>query len=90
MIFDTADDSVVLAEHWLQGSGSIFVASRNPPAKSLFSTDTSGIDLDHFDDVDNSALLIRLTSVTSKPQRDTEEQVKRIAQFLGSVPLALS
>ena len=90
VIFDNANDPTILTEYWPQGSSSILITSRDPLAKSLFSTRTSGIDLDPLDDVDGAGLLMRLTGVTLNSQEDTEEQAKRIAQLLGGVPLALS
>lgn len=38
LIFDNADDPIILADYWLQGSGSILITSRDPLAKNMFTS----------------------------------------------------
>ena len=45
LMFDNADDPMILADYCPQGSGSILVTSRDPLAKSIFTRRPSGLDV---------------------------------------------
>ncbi|TVY55719.1 putative disease resistance protein [Lachnellula cervina] len=87
LIFDNADDLMILADYWPQGSGSILVTSRDPLAKMMFTRRDSGLDLGPLTQHDSLALLNHLTTNISQPEEDTARQ---ISDALGGVPLAIS
>ncbi|KAK2811685.1 hypothetical protein FQN50_002031 [Emmonsiellopsis sp. PD_5] len=87
LIFDNADDLTILADYWPQGSGSILVTSRDPLAKSMFTSRLSGLDLGPLSQQDSLSLFNHLTAISSEPEDDTAQQ---ISDVLGGIPLAIS
>lgn len=88
LIFDNADDPMILADYWPQGSGSILITSRDPLSKSMFTRRPSGLDLGPLTQQDSISLFNHLTtSVESEPGDDTAQ---KISDALGGVPLAIS
>jgi hypothetical protein len=85
LIFDNADDPMILADYWPQGSGSILVTSRDPLAKSMFTRRPSGLDLGPLTQQDSLSLLNNLTSIFNE-----DDTAQRISHALGGVPLAIS
>ncbi|KAI1078974.1 tetratricopeptide repeat domain-containing protein [Whalleya microplaca] len=87
LIFDNADDPMILADYWPQGSGSILVTSRDPLAKSMFTRRPSGLDLGPLTQQDSLSLFNHLTSIFNEPEDDI---ARKISDALGGVPLAIS
>ncbi|KAL5344308.1 hypothetical protein ACLOAV_010737 [Pseudogymnoascus australis] len=87
LIFDNADDPMILADYWPQGSGSILVTSRDPLAKNMFTSRSLGLDLGPLTQQDSLTLFNHLTSISNEPEGDTARQ---ISDALGGVPLAIS
>ncbi|KAL2833318.1 tetratricopeptide repeat domain-containing protein [Aspergillus cavernicola] len=87
LIFDNADDPMILADYWPQGSGSILITSRDPLAKNIFTRKPSGLDLDPLSQQDSLSLFNHLTTTSNGPEDDTARQ---ISDALGGVPLAIS
>ena len=86
IIFDNADDPYILTDYWPQGSGSVLITSRDPIAKTLFSVQSSGIDLNPLSDEDGASLLGTLTNTRGG---EGESVAKKISQALGGLPLAI-
>ncbi|PON30775.1 tetratricopeptide repeat domain-containing protein [Trichoderma gamsii] len=87
LIFDNADDPVILADYWPQGSGSILITSRDPLAKSMFTRRPLGLNLAPLSKQDSLTLFSHLTSVSNEPDCDT---ARKVTDVLGGVPLAIS
>ncbi|KAF2665940.1 tetratricopeptide repeat domain-containing protein [Microthyrium microscopicum] len=87
LIFDNADDPIVLADYWPQGSGSILVTSRDPLSKSIFTRRPSGLDLGPLTQQDSLSLFNHLTTTVNEPEDDT---ARKISNALGGIPLAIS
>ncbi|KAJ5245741.1 hypothetical protein N7489_005837 [Penicillium chrysogenum] len=87
LIFDNADDPMILADYWPQGSGSILVTSRDPLTKTMFTRRPSGLDLGPLSQQDSLCLFNHLTTISNEPEGDTARQ---ISDALGGVPLAIS
>lgn len=87
LIFDNADDPMILADYWPQGSGSILVTSRDPLAKSMFTRRPSGLDLGPLTQQDSLSLFNHLTTGFDEPEDDT---ARGISDALGGVPLAIT
>ncbi|KAI1741754.1 tetratricopeptide repeat domain-containing protein [Xylaria scruposa] len=87
LIFDNADDPMILADYWPQGSGSILITSRDPLAKSMFIRKPSGLDLGPLTQQDSLCLFNHLITTSNELENDTAQ---RIADALGGVPLAIS
>ncbi|KAK2800317.1 hypothetical protein FQN51_006225 [Onygenales sp. PD_10] len=87
LILDNADDPMILADYWPQGSGSILVTSRDPLAKNMFTRRPSGLDLGPLSQQDSLSLFNHLTAISSEPEDDTAQQ---ISDVLGGIPLAIS
>lgn len=87
LIFDNADDPMILADYWPQGSGSILITSRDPLAKNMFTRRPSGLDLAPLSEQDSLTLFNHLTSVSDEAEGDTAQ---KITDALGGVPLAIS
>lgn len=87
LIFDNADDPMILADYWPQGSGSILITSRDPLAKSMFTRRPLGLNLGPLSEQDSLSLFNHLTTVSNEPEGDT---ARKIADALGGVPLAIS
>lgn len=87
LVFDNADDPMILADYWPQGSGSILITSRDPLAKSMFTSRPSGLDLGPLTQQDSLSLFNRLTAISSEEEDGTAQQ---ISAALGGVPLAIS
>ncbi|OAA66342.1 tetratricopeptide repeat protein [Akanthomyces lecanii RCEF 1005] len=87
LIFDNADDPIILADYWPQGSGSILITSRDPLAKKIFTRQESGINLKPLSSEEGLSLLNRLTAATDESEAET---AKRISDALGGIPLAIS
>lgn len=91
IIFDNADDQYALTDYWpLQGSGSVLITSRDPLAKTFFSTMSSGLDLEPFNDQDGSSLLKRLTHDVDDGEDYNQQISERIVHDLGGLPLAIT
>ena len=86
IIFDNADDPYLLTDYWPQGSGSVLITSRDPIAKSLFCTQSSGLDLNPLSDEDGAYLLKSLTEMNNEEPDDVARQISRT---LGGLPLAI-
>ncbi|TVY47452.1 hypothetical protein LOCC1_G002772 [Lachnellula occidentalis] len=87
LIFDNADDPMILADYWPQGSGSILVTSRDPLAKRMFTRRPSGLDLGPLTQQDSLSLFNHLTTIFNEPEDD---KARQISDALGGVPLAIS
>ncbi|KAG9250043.1 tetratricopeptide repeat domain-containing protein [Emericellopsis atlantica] len=87
LIFDNADDPMILADYWPQGSGSILVTSRDPLAKSAFTRRPSGLDLGPLTQQDGLSLFNHLTTTLNDPE---DNAARDICAALGGVPLAIS
>ncbi|EER42224.1 tetratricopeptide repeat domain-containing protein [Histoplasma capsulatum H143] len=87
LIFDNADDPMILADYWPQGSGSVLVTSRDPLAKRIFTRNPSGLDLGPLSQQDSLSLFHHLTTIPNGSDSKTAEQ---ISDALGGVPLAIS
>ncbi|KAH3953529.1 hypothetical protein HBH53_029800 [Parastagonospora nodorum] len=88
IIFDNADDPMILTDYWPQGSGAVLITSRDPLTKTLFSARTSGIDLGPLSDEAGASLFLLLTGADA--EEDGEQMARRNTQLLGGVPLAIS
>lgn len=73
VIFDNADDPMILTDYWSQGSGAVLITSRNPLTKALFSARTSGIDLGPLSDEAGASLFLLLTGADA--EEDGEKMV---------------
>jgi hypothetical protein len=87
LVFDNADDPMILADYWPQGSGSILITSRDPLAKRMFTERTSGLDLGPLTQQDSLSLFNRLTTC---PSESEDNAAQKISEALGGVPLAIS
>lgn len=87
LIFDNADDPMILADYWPQANGSILITSRDPLTKSMFTNRSSGLDLGPLSQEDSLSLFNHLTESSNEPEDDTARQ---ISDELGGVPLAIS
>ncbi|KAK2600215.1 hypothetical protein QQS21_005011 [Conoideocrella luteorostrata] len=87
LIFDKADDLMILADYWPQGTGSILITSRDPLAKTWFTTRPSGLDLSPLSQKDSMSLFNRLTPIVNEQEKNTARQV---SDALGGFPLAIS
>lgn len=87
LVFDNADDPMILADYWPQGSGSILITSRDPLSKSMFTRKPSGLDLGPLTSEDSLSLFNHLTYSIDEPEDDTAQQ---ISEALGGIPLAIS
>lgn len=87
LVFDNADDPMILADYWPQGSGSILITSRDPLAKTIFTGRSSGLDVDPLTQEDSLSLFDQLTAASNESEDGT---ARKITQALGGVPLAIS
>ncbi|KAM5487384.1 hypothetical protein MaudMau93_004652 [Microsporum audouinii] len=87
LIFDNADDPMILKDYWPQGSGSILVTSRDPLAKDIFTRRSTGVDLGPLSREDSLRLFKQLTAISGESEDSTAQQ---ISDALGGVPLAIS
>ena len=87
LVFDNADDPMILADYWPQGSGSILITSRDPLAKRIFTGRTSGLDLGPLTQQDSLSLFNHLTPISNESEANT---ANKICEALGGVPLAIS
>lgn len=90
MVFDNADDPMLLGDYWPDGSGSVLITSRDPLAKRLFTTRSCGIDLGPLRDEDGGTLLQHLTKSEESPERNAESTARSISHDLAGLPLALA
>lgn len=90
MIFDNADDPKVLADYWPEGTGSVLITSRDPSAKRLYSTHSSGINLEPMSDAEGGALLLKLTDAKDRGEENTEVTAPYISRSLCGLPLGIS
>ena len=86
IIFDNADDPYLLMDYWPKGSGSVLMTSRDPIARSLFCTKSSGLDLNPLSDEEGAYLLKSLTEMDNEEPDDVARQ---ISHTLGGLPLAI-
>lgn len=87
LIFDNADDPMILKDYWPQGSGSILVTSRDPSSKDMFTRKPLGLDLGPLLQKDSLFLFNHLTATSNELEVDIARQ---IADALGGIPLAIS
>lgn len=87
IVFDNADDPMILADYWPQGSGSILITSRDPLAKTIFTSRSLGLDLGPLSEQESLSLFSQLTDSVSEQGSSTMQQ---ISNALGGVPLAIS
>jgi hypothetical protein len=87
LVFDNADDPMMLADYWPHGSGSILITSRDPLSKTIFTRKPSGIDLGPLTPEDGLSLFNYLISSIEEEGGD---KAKEISDALGGVPLAIS
>ncbi|TQW04237.1 tetratricopeptide repeat domain-containing protein [Cordyceps javanica] len=87
LIFDNADDPIMLADYWPQGSGSVLVTSRDPLAKTMFTSRSAGIDLGPLSQQDSLFLFNHLIADSTIQE---ENAARHITDALGGVPLAIS
>ncbi|KAI1758309.1 P-loop containing nucleoside triphosphate hydrolase protein [Xylaria castorea] len=87
LIFDNADDPMILADYWPQGSGSILITSRDPLAKSMFIRRRSGLDLGPLTQQDSLFLFRHLITVSGECKNNIAQ---KIVTVLGGTPLAIS
>ncbi|KAJ8133200.1 hypothetical protein O1611_g417 [Lasiodiplodia mahajangana] len=90
IIFDNADDPKAIGDYWPLGSGSVLITSRDPLAKRLFSTCSSGLDLESLSDVDGGALLLKLTGSEKSPKEGAGSLAQHISHSVAGLPLAIS
>jgi NB-ARC domain len=90
IVFDNADDPALLTDYWPQGNGSVLITSRDPLAKSHFSLETSGIDLNPLTAEEGSSLVMQLTGISESKATTAKPLANRIATALGGLPLAIS
>jgi hypothetical protein len=87
LIFDNADNPMILTDYWPQGNGSILVTSRDPSSKGLFTRRPSGLDLGPLSPKDSLSLFNHLITISNEPGADTARQ---ISDALGGIPLAIA
>lgn len=87
LVFDNADDPMMLADYWVLGRGSILVTSRDPSAKKMFSDRSLGLDLCLLTRHASLSISNNLLANSAKPEDDTAQQ---ISDTLGGIPLAIS
>lgn len=86
IIFDNADEPSIVADYWpVMGNGSVLITSRDPLAKTYYSTKVSGVDLEPFSDADGASLLQTLTL-----DEDLAGVAQIISRRLGGLPLAIT
>ena len=86
IIFDNADEPSIVADYWpVMGNGSVLITSRDPLAKTYYSTKVSGVDLEPFSDADGASLLQTLTL-----DEDHASVAQVISRKLGGLPLAIT
>ncbi|XP_014550301.1 hypothetical protein COCVIDRAFT_43139 [Bipolaris victoriae FI3] len=68
LVFDNADDPMILADYWPQGSGSILITSRDPLAKRIFTGRTLGLDLGPLTQQDSLSLFNHLTPISNESE----------------------
>lgn len=90
LIFDNADDPKLLGDYWCEGSGSVLITSRDPLAKRLFSSRTSGLDLMPLSDAEGGSMLLKLLESDATIEEDAEVIANKISRSLGGLPLAIS
>jgi hypothetical protein len=86
LIFDNADDPMILADYWPQGSGSMLITSHDPLSKTIFTRKPSGIDLEPLTKEDSLAYFNSLTATVEEAGGD---EAQEIPDALGVVPLAI-
>lgn len=87
LIFDNADDPMILADYWPQGSGSILITSRDPLAKTIFTRTSSGLDVGALSQSESLSLFHHPTEAFGDPEDD---RARQISDAIGGVPLAIS
>ncbi len=90
LIFDNADDPKLLGDYWPEGPGSVLITSRDPLAKRLFSSQSSGMDLEPLSDIEGGALLLKLTESDGSAEDDAEDIARNISRSLAGLPLAIA
>lgn len=91
LIFDNADDPKLLGDYWPEGPGSVLITSRDPLAKRLYSSNSSGLNLEPLSDVDGGALLLKLSGLDESSEEDDAEKIaQEISQSLAGLPLAIA
>ncbi|KAJ5720962.1 uncharacterized protein N7483_008896 [Penicillium malachiteum] len=90
LIFENADDPKLLGDYWPEGRGSVQITSRDPLAKRLFPSNSSGLDLESLNPVDGSALLLKLTESNGSSEENADQMAQQISTSLAGLPLAIS
>lgn len=75
LIFNNADDPMILADYWPQDSKSILVTSCDLYAKSMFTRRHSGLDLGPLTQQDSLSLFNNLTSIFNEREDDTAQRI---------------
>ncbi|KAK4443193.1 tetratricopeptide repeat domain-containing protein [Podospora aff. communis PSN243] len=90
LIFDNADNLDLLHDYWPEGPGSILITSRDPLAKRLYSSSSSGLDLEPLNDVDGGALLLKFSGLDESSEDDATKIAQEISRSLAGWPLAIA
>lgn len=90
IIFDNADDPKLLGDYWSEGPGSVLVTSRDPLAKRLFSSRSSGMDLEPLSEVDGGTLFLKLAKSDEIDTGHAAKMAQTMSKLLAGLPLAIS
>lgn len=87
LVFDNADDPLILADYWPEGSGSILITSRDSSAKRFLSPKESGMDLKPLSQQESLSLFNHLAAAAEHTESDT---ASRLESVFNGIPLAIS
>jgi hypothetical protein len=92
LIFDNADNLDVITDYLpYRGRGSILITSRDPSAKTHFSSTGTGIDLEPLSAFEGATLLRKLVTKTEDPGTIDEENASMMmSKELDGLPLAVT
>ncbi|KAK8084484.1 hypothetical protein PG997_005755 [Apiospora hydei] len=86
MVFDNADDPNIISPYKdIANCGAVLITSRDPLAKSSFSSSAVDVELNLFDNRDAGKFLQRITRV-----RDHDEEAQQIGDRLGGLPIGIA